>query len=121
LQKFGFTDEQAQKAIAEIELPVFLSTRPSHKKPVQQTPIDLVISELVLPDENGYSLIRKLNALHVQIPAIALTVFASNDDRRQALAAGSCRHMPKPLDLNRLIETVASVTQPVQAEVVIPI
>lgn len=83
---------------------------------IQRFPIDLVISELVLPGEDGYSLIRKLKALQVHIPVIALTVFTSNDDRRRALSVGFCKHLPKPLDLDRLIETVASVTQWVQTE-----
>lgn len=82
---------------------------------IQQTLPDLVISEIALPDEDGYALIKQLNALQVQLPVIALTLLASKDDRRQALAGGFCQYLSKPLDLDQLIETVASVAQQVQA------
>ncbi|MDX2244721.1 MAG: response regulator [Leptolyngbyaceae cyanobacterium bins.302] len=82
---------------------------------IQRTQIDLVISEIALPDENGYSFIRKLKAAQVEIPAIALTVYTGDIDRQQALLAGFCQHLPKPLDLDRLVKTVASVTQRAQA------
>ncbi|GAB4386120.1 MAG: hypothetical protein Kow00121_52080 [Elainellaceae cyanobacterium] len=85
---------------------------------LQQTQPDLVISEIALPDEDGYSLISKVKTFEtvhqVQIPAIALTVYARESDRIQALAAGFCRHLSKPLDLDKLIATVACVTGDVQ-------
>lgn len=81
---------------------------------MQHTCPDLLISEIVLPEEDGYSLIRKVKAFEttyrVQIPAIALTVYAGEADRVQALTAGFCSHLPKPLDINTLIETMACVT-----------
>lgn len=81
---------------------------------MQHTCPDLLISEIVLPEEDGYSLIRKVKAFEttyrVQIPAIPLTVYAGEADRVQALAAGFCSHLPKPLDINTLIETMACVT-----------
>ncbi len=77
---------------------------------------DLLISELLLPDEDGYSLIHQLKAFetehHVQIPAIALTVCAKEEDRSHALAAGFREHLTKPLNVDTLIEAVASITQP---------
>ena len=76
---------------------------------------DLVISEIALPGEDGYDLIRKLKAFetryHVRIPAIALTIYATQSDRIKALAAGFCKHLSKPFELEELIATVAYLTQ----------
>lgn len=85
---------------------------------MQQTQPDLVISEIVLPDEDGYDLIRKLKAFEtrykVKIPAIALTTIDRQYDRIRALAAGFSRHLCKPFELEELIATVACVTEQVQ-------
>lgn len=80
---------------------------------MQQTCPDLLISEIVLPDGDGYALISKVKALElaygVSIPTIALTTCARESDRVQALAAGFCRHLSKPLDIDELMTTVACV------------
>nr|WP_290228130.1 response regulator [Trichocoleus desertorum] len=76
---------------------------------------DLLISELALPGEDGYSLMQQVKALEsrhqVQIPAIALTGHGRKDDRVRALAAGFCKHLAKPVDLDELIATVADLTK----------
>lgn len=81
---------------------------------IQQTCPDLLISEIILPDEDGYSLMRKVKTFektyHVQIPAIALTVCAEESARFHALAAGFYRHLPKPLNIDKLIVTMACLT-----------
>ena len=83
----------------------------------QVTP-DLLIVEIRLPAEDGYSLIRKVKALEslqqAQIPAIALTIYARQEDRDRALSAGFCKHLSKPFDIYELIEMVACLTRPVQ-------
>lgn len=88
---------------------------------MQQTCPDLLISEIFLPGEDGYSLISKVKALEsaddIQIPAIALTTCAKESDRTRALAAGFCRHLPKPFDVDQLIATVACVTNHTEAMV----
>lgn len=82
---------------------------------IQQAPPDLLISEILLPGEDGYSLIHQVKtletALHVQIPAIALTaMFTEEDDRIDTLAVGFCRHLLKPFDMDELMATVACLT-----------
>jgi CheY-like chemotaxis protein len=61
---------------------------------------DLLISEIGLPKEDGYSLMDRVKALEVakqvQIPAIALTTYARKEDRDRALAAGFRKHIAKP-------------------------
>jgi CheY-like chemotaxis protein len=79
---------------------------------------DLLISEIGLPKEDGYSLMRKVKALEkarqIQVPAIALTVYARESDRVQALLAGYAKYLSKPFDLDELISMVASLTGQVQ-------
>ena len=75
---------------------------------------DVLVSDIGMPDEDGYSLIRKLRQLDAQrggrLPAIALTAYAGSDDRRQALLAGFQRHLTKPVDADELVAVVASLT-----------
>jgi len=76
---------------------------------------DVLLSDLRMPDEDGYSLIRKLRAdeserQRERLPAIAVTAYASPSDRERALAAGYDAHVAKPVepeDLARAIVTVA--------------
>jgi hypothetical protein len=76
---------------------------------------DLLISEIGLPKEDGYSLMDRVKALEVakqlQIPAIALTTYARKEDRARALAAGFRKHIAKPFDMDELIATVAHLTR----------
>lgn len=85
---------------------------------LQQFCPDLLISEIALPGEDGYSLMNQVKTFesvyNIHIPAIALTVCARKRDRMLALAAGFCQHLPKPLDIDELLTTVASLTQPPQ-------
>lgn len=86
---------------------------------VKQVKPDLLISEISLPNEDGYSLMRKLraseNARQVEIPAIALTAYNSEDDRAHALSVGFEKHLPKPFDIDELIKTVACLTRQVES------
>ncbi len=76
---------------------------------------DLLISELALPGEDGYSLMQQVKALEnrhqAHIPAIALTGHNQKGDRAHALAVGFCKYLAKPVDLDELIATVAELTE----------
>jgi len=65
------------------------------------------ISDVGLPEQDGYDLIRKIRALPAaqggDVPAIALTGYVSVQDQTQALSAGYHEHLPKPVDTDRLI------------------
>jgi CheY-like chemotaxis protein len=65
----------------------------------------LLISDIGLPGEDGYALIRYLRSLesHKNVPALAVTAFVRAEDRQQVLEAGFDEHMPKPVDADRLI------------------
>jgi signal transduction histidine kinase/DNA-binding response OmpR family regulator len=75
---------------------------------------DVIISDIGLPYEDGYALIRQLRALPPEkggdLPAIALTAFARSEDRVKALAAGYQTHVTKPVDPAELVAVVASLT-----------
>jgi PAS domain S-box-containing protein len=79
----------------------------------------VLISDIAMPDENGYQLLNSIRLLERQhrashpVPAIALTAFASDDDRRRALSAGFEVHMPKPFDPGQLIRHVKRLAKSV--------
>ena len=76
---------------------------------------DVLISDIGMPDEDGYDLIRKVRAQpsdnQRNIPAIALTAFARTRDRLKVLSAGYQMHVPKPIEPLELVTVVASVTK----------
>lgn len=63
---------------------------------------DVIVSDIGLPGEDGYSLIKKIRAGETaadpRLPAVALTAFARTEDRFQALSAGYNMHVPKPVE-----------------------
>jgi two-component system CheB/CheR fusion protein len=69
---------------------------------------DLVISDLGMPDMDGYDLIRELRARFMpdRLPAIALTGFVSESDRAQVSSAGFQAHLPKPVEFEDLLKKV---------------
>jgi PAS domain S-box-containing protein len=74
---------------------------------------DVLISDIGMPDEDGYQFIRKLRELPPekggQTPAIALTGYASRKDRERALAAGYQQHMAKPIEQSDMIAAIAAL------------
>lgn len=74
---------------------------------------DLLISDIGMPVEDGYVLVRRLRAMEQslgrRLPAIALTAYASEEDTRRALSAGFDAHLSKPVDPARLIEIAAGL------------
>jgi CheY-like chemotaxis protein len=76
---------------------------------------DLLISDIGMPDVDGYDLIRRVRALPAEsggkVPAIALTAYARTEDRVQALRAGYQMHVPKPVELAELAAVASSLAQ----------
>jgi signal transduction histidine kinase len=76
-------------------------------------PADVLVSDLGMPDEDGYSLIRKVRARAPgqggSVPAAALTAYARAEDRSRVLASGFQMHLPKPIDPGDLVNMVASL------------
>jgi PAS domain S-box-containing protein len=76
---------------------------------------DLLLSDLEMPEQSGYDLIRQLRALPAdrggRTPAVALTAYASAHDRMKVLRAGFLTHVPKPVEPAELATVVASVAR----------
>jgi len=74
---------------------------------------DLLLSDIGMPDEDGYALIRRVRELPAEkggtTPAASLTAYASGEDRRRALLAGFNMHVPKPVEPAELVAVVASL------------
>ena len=87
---------------------------PEALEALEQHKPDILISDLGMPDEDGYSLISKIRALPPerggQIPAAALTAYARAEDRMRVLRSGFQFHLPKPVDSAELVTVVASLT-----------
>jgi signal transduction histidine kinase/ActR/RegA family two-component response regulator len=79
-----------------------------------RTPFDVLISDIGMPDADGYELIRRVRA-HADkrvshIRAVALTAYARTEDRLRALQAGFHMHVPKPVDEAELTTVIAALT-----------
>ena len=77
--------------------------------------VDLVVSDIAMPDIDGYEFMRQLRKLELNrgdcIPAIALTAYAGEGDRILALEAGFQVHLPKPFNSNELIKLLVDLAE----------
>jgi CheY-like chemotaxis protein len=82
--------------------------RLSHRRP------DVLVSDIGMPDEDGYSLMRRVREMggDRKLPAIALTAYARKQDEDEAIASGYDRHLPKPVAPADLIRAIKSITTP---------
>jgi CheY-like chemotaxis protein len=82
---------------------------------MSRTAPDLLISDIGMPEQDGYELIRRVRELPAEdggkVPAIALTAYARVEDRMHALRAGYQMHVPKPVELAELVAVAASLVQ----------
>ncbi|MDT5295561.1 MAG: hypothetical protein QOJ76_2441, partial [Acidobacteriota bacterium] len=76
---------------------------------------DVLVSDIGMPGEDGYSLIRRVrerDALRGETtPAVALTAYARSEDRTRSLDAGFHAHVSKPIEPSELISIVASLAK----------
>jgi CheY-like chemotaxis protein len=79
------------------------------RREMENDPPDVLISDIRMPDEDGYALIRSLRRAGIETPAIALTAFARREDAEEARAAGFQIHLPKPVDAGLLVDAVAQL------------
>ncbi|MBE9124360.1 PAS domain S-box protein [Tychonema sp. LEGE 07199] len=100
LQECGATATAAASAQEAIEL-------------LQQSPPDILVSDIGMPVEDGYSLIRKVRSSQSdkikRLPAVALTAYASEQDRARAIDAGYDEHLAKPIDPARFASVLAKL------------
>jgi PAS domain S-box-containing protein len=88
------------------------STEQAYNLFMQAQP-DLLITDICMPREDGYSLLQRIRRLAAEqsktIPAIALTAYLSETDVQTIYGAGFQLHLPKPVDVNRLISAIQQV------------
>jgi CheY-like chemotaxis protein len=70
---------------------------------------NLLISDLAMPNQNGYELLQKVRAQQGEIPAIVLTAYASTTTAERSLQAGFQRHLTKPIEPEVLITTIVDL------------
>jgi signal transduction histidine kinase/DNA-binding response OmpR family regulator len=74
---------------------------------------DILVSDISMPDEDGYTLIQTVRARSPEagggVPAVALTAYAREEDRVRALAAGFQKHVPKPVEPTELVAVIAGL------------
>lgn len=79
----------------------------------QQSPPDILLSDIGMPEEDGYTLIQRIRALSPelggQVPAAALTAYVRGDDRLEALKAGFQMHVPKPIEPLQLLHVISQL------------
>jgi CheY-like chemotaxis protein len=75
----------------------------------------VLVSDIAMPEEDGYSLLRRVRALPPErggrVAAVALTAHSLVQDRIQSLRAGFQSHVPKPVVPEELVEVIASIVQ----------
>lgn len=80
---------------------------------LSEWPPSIVLSDITMPDEDGYSLIRRIRSMQLPeisgVPAIALTAMARSEDGERALSSGFHMHMPKPVDIDELTRAISSL------------
>jgi CheY-like chemotaxis protein len=75
-----------------------------------ERPADALLSDIAMPEMDGYELIRRVRALPAaDITAIALTAYARAEDRERSLAAGYQAHVAKPVEPSRLVAIVGNL------------
>jgi PAS domain S-box-containing protein len=79
-------------------------------------PVDVLICDVGMPDEDGFSLIRRIRALDdnhkSEVAAVALTAYARLEDRTEAIRSGFQNHLPKPVEPGELLAVVHSLANP---------
>ena len=102
---------QSGMQVTEVE------TAASAMRSFERTRPDLIISDIGLPGKDGIELLREIRELEQsrkqsKVPAIALTAFVRDIDRRTAMAAGFQKHLGKPVEPTQLLTAVREALQP---------
>jgi signal transduction histidine kinase/ActR/RegA family two-component response regulator len=84
-------------------------------KRMREGGVDVIVSDIGMPERDGFAFIhdvrRHPDPKLRQTPAVALTAFARDEDRRRILSAGYQKHVPKPVTASQLVQSVASVAR----------
>jgi CheY-like chemotaxis protein len=110
-QALGEYGAQVTAVSSGAEALALLSDPPGGRRP------DALILDIAMPDEDGYTVLKKVRALEDgqgaaadRIPAIALTAYARSEDRLRALQSGFNMHVAKPVEPAELAVVIANLT-----------
>jgi PAS domain S-box-containing protein len=113
-------DDDARSLVANVledcgsRVTTAASAREALTRLAEEVP-DVLLSDISMPEEDGYSLIRKVRALPRDrggdVPAAAITAYARPEDRRDLLNAGFSIHLPKPIEPAELVAVVATLSR----------
>jgi CheY-like chemotaxis protein len=81
---------------------------------LETLPLDVLISDVAMPGQDGHTLIRRVRASSTpfaRIPALALTAYAGPEDARRAVGSGFQAHLPKPAEPRTLTAVVAALAR----------
>jgi CheY-like chemotaxis protein len=70
---------------------------------------DVIVSDIGMPIRDGYDLIADVRTRGIRVPALAVTAYASAEDRRRAIGAGYQAHVAKPVDTTEFLVAVAAL------------
>lgn len=94
---------------------IAVKSAPEALEALEQFKPDVLLSDIGMPIEDGYSLIRQVRSLQpeqgARIPAIALTAYVNEADQQQAIAAGFQHHISKPADPEMLVRTISTLIE----------
>ena len=121
-RRAGLLDELAAEVVAAGgKRPLVIAedlTRPGALEAIREEPPQILISDIGLPDMDGYELIRRVRSEDHRfsaMPAIALTAYARAEDRARALRAGYQAHLAKPVEPGELLMMIAGFARIVRA------
>ncbi len=77
-------------------------------KMCQEHEPDLILMDIKMPNMNGFEATREIKKSHPEIPIIAQTAFAMENDERLSLEAGCNSYLSKPIKVNKLIEALST-------------
>lgn len=78
---------------------------------LEETSPEIIVSDIGMPDMDGYEFMKTVRDRGLKIPSIALTAFSRDEDRKRALASGFQEHMAKPIDVDRLLSTILKLSE----------
>ena len=84
------------------------TTREAIERTIDVRP-DVLVADLGLPGEDGYTLLARIRTTYPNLPALALTAYARESDRERTLAAGFQHHVVKPVDPEDLVQLIGAL------------
>ncbi len=109
--------EMIKQVLEDQDARVFVAASAEEARRVLETQRpDVMLSDIGMPNQDGYELLTQIRGAGNDIPAVAITAFARSEDRIRALRAGFQMHIAKPVDPAEIIVSVASLAQGVRAK-----